>query len=121
MCDQIDSITSILDNETREDLIKKAKTVSIEMKESIEKHLSDHMPIDKTRRAMGITSEDRKSIEVSHSPLDEIWKIISPSVPNISKDQFFGFKPIPGIDGRRTDHSAWIDRRCTYCTQYVRY
>jgi hypothetical protein len=108
MCDQIDSITSILDNDTREELIKKAKTVSIEMKESIEKHLSDRMPVDKTRRAMGITSEDRKSVEGSHSPLDEIWEIISPSVPNISKDQFFGFKPIPGIEGVQTTQHGSI-------------
>ncbi len=107
MCEEIDRLTSTLDEETRETLLKKAKIVSIEMKESIEKHLSDRMPIDKTRYAMGITSENRKNVEVSHSPIDEIWKIISPSVPNISKDQFFGFKSIPGIEGvQRTQHGS---------------
>lgn len=107
MCDEIDRITGNLDKDTRKELIEKAKTVSIEMKESIEKHLSDRIPIDKTRRAMGITSEDRKSVEGSHSPIDEIWKIISPSVPNISKDQFFGFEPIQGIEGvQHTQHGS---------------
>ena len=95
----------VLIKKIREDLIIKSKNVSVEMKESIEKHLSDRMPIDKTRNAMGITSENRKSVEVSGSPIDEIWKIISPSIPNVSKDQFFGFEPIPGIEGvPRTQH-----------------
>ncbi len=96
--EEIDKLTSSLDEKTREELLQKAKLVSIELKESIETHLSNQKPIDQTRKAMGITSEHRKKVEGSQSPIDDIWNIISPAIPNISKNQFFGFEPLPGID-----------------------
>ena len=99
MRDEIDRLTSIMDSENRERMLEKANAVSLEMKDSIEQHLKDRMPIDKTRRAFGVNSENRKNLEKSHSPIDEIWEIISPSIPGITKNQFFGFEPIPGIEG----------------------
>ena len=107
LCEEIDRITSILDDDTRQDLLKKTKKVSLEMKESIEKHLKERRPIDQTRLAMGLTSEDRKNVEVSYSPIDEIWGIIAPAVEGITKNQFFGFEPIPEIEGvQHTQHGA---------------
>jgi hypothetical protein len=105
--EEIERITSVIDDERRDQMLEKALHVSEEMKATIETHLKDHMPIDKTRNALGVTSEDRKSLEKSDSPIDEVWKLISPSIPNVTKNQFFGFESIPGIEGvQHTQHGA---------------
>lgn len=107
MRDEIEKITNIITDERREELREKVATVSKDMKESIEEHLKDRMPIDKTRRALGITSEDRKNIEKSKSAIDDVWDLISSSIPSTTKDQFFGFEQIPGVEGiQHTQHGA---------------
>lgn len=107
MRNEIEKITNIITAERREELREKVSTVSKDMKESIEEHLKDRMPIDKTRRALGIASEDRKNIEKSKSAIDDVWDLISPSVPSTTKDQFFGFEQIPGVEGiQHTQHGA---------------
>ncbi|WP_270694250.1 hypothetical protein [Aeromonas sp. QDB09] len=107
MRSEIERITSIIPDERREDLVEKASEVSKEMEVTIEKHLKNRMPIDKTRSALGITSENRKAIEKSESAINAVWDLISPSIPNITKNQFFGFEPIPGIEGvQHTQHGA---------------
>ena len=107
LCKEIDRITSIIDDDTRQGLLKRANDVSLEMKNTIDTHLKERRPIDQTRFAMGLTSEDRKNAETSHSPIDEIWKIIGPSLEGVTKNQFFGFEPIPGIEGvQHTQHGA---------------
>lgn len=104
---EIERITSIITDERRDKLVEKASVVSKGMQGMIQKHLKDRMPIDKTRSALGITSEVRKAIEKSKFAIDEVWDLISPSMPNITKNQFFGFELIPGIDGvQHTQHSA---------------
>jgi nitrogen regulatory protein PII-like uncharacterized protein len=97
--EEIERLTSDFNNKAREEILKKVSVVSEEMSESIEKHFKIRMPIDKTRNAFGVTSQDRKKIEKSHSPIDDVWDLISPTIPNITKNQFFGFEPIPGIKG----------------------
>ncbi|WP_368163658.1 hypothetical protein [Aeromonas sp. R6-2] len=107
MRNEIERITSNIPDERRKNLIEKASKVSKEMEVTIEKHLKNRMPIDKTRSALGVTSENRKAIEKSESAIDEIWDLISPSIPNVSKNQFFGFEPLPGIEGvQHTQHGA---------------
>ncbi|WP_372740210.1 hypothetical protein [Neptunomonas sp.] len=107
MRNEIERITSIIPDERREDLVEKASKVTKEMEVTIENHLKNKMPIDKTRRALGVSSEARKAIEKSESAIDEVWDLISPSIPNVTKNQFFGFEPIPGIEGvQHTQHSA---------------
>lgn len=107
MREEIERITSILDEDRRQQIVERASAASDEMRTSINEHLKERMPIDKTRKAFGITSEDRKSIEKSSSAIDEVWDLISPAISNVSKDQFFGFKPIPGIEGvQHTQHGA---------------
>lgn len=107
MRNEIERITSIIPDERREDLVEKASEVSKEMEVTIEKHLKNRMPIDKTRSALGVTSESRKAIEKSESAINEVWDLISPSIPNVTKNQFFGFEPIPGIEGvQHTQHGA---------------
>lgn len=107
MRNEIERITSIIPDERREDLVEKASKVSKEIEVTIKNHLKNRMPIDKTRSALGVTSENRKAIEKSESAIDEIWNLLSPSIPNITKNQFFGFEPIPGIEGvQYTQHGA---------------
>ncbi|ABV88237.1 hypothetical protein [Shewanella pealeana] len=107
MRNEIERITSIIPDDRRENLINKASAVSNDMNDTIEKHLKNRMPIDKTRSALGITSENRKGIEKSKSAIDDIWDLISPSIQNITKNQFFGFEPIQGIEGvQHTQHGA---------------
>ncbi|ACA87335.1 hypothetical protein [Shewanella woodyi] len=107
MRNEIERITSIIPDERREDLIEKVSKVSKEMEATIEKHLKNKMPVDKTRSALGVTSENRKAIEKSEFAIDEVWDLISPSIPNVTKNQFFGFEPIPGIEGvQHTQHGA---------------
>lgn len=60
MREEIDRLTTDIGPNTRAALLDKAENVSNEMRESINTHLKDRMPIDKTRAAMGITSEMRK-------------------------------------------------------------
>lgn len=104
---EIEEITSIIGDGRRQQIIEKASVVSGDLKASIEEHLKERMPIDKTRKSFGITSEARKNIEKSSSAIDKVWDLISPSTPNITKDQFFGFEPIPGIEGvQHTQHGA---------------
>lgn len=99
MRNEIERITSIIPDKRREDLVEKALEVSGEMEVTIERHLKNKMPIDKTRSALGVSSEARKAIEESESAIDEVWELISPSIPNVTKNQFFGFESIPGIEG----------------------
>jgi hypothetical protein len=107
MREEIERLTAEIDPKARTELLDKAEVVSDEMKDSINTHHKDKMPIDKTRLAMGITSEIRKDIERSDSPIDAIWNLISPSLDGITKDQFFGFEQIPGIEGvQHTQHGA---------------
>jgi len=97
--EEIDRITIIIDDGRRESLIERTAVVSEKMESIIETHLKDRMPIDKTRSSLGITSENRKDIEQLYSPIDEVWNLISSSIPNVTKNQFFGFEQIPGAEG----------------------
>jgi|GEM_PF-1111848 hypothetical protein len=104
---EVDRLTSLVDDERKDDLISQAHTVSEEMAEVVEQHLKDRIPIDQTRGALGVSSEQRKRIEETHSPIDEVWNLIAPAIPSVSKDQFFGFEPIPGIEGvQHTQYGA---------------
>lgn len=74
---------------------------------AVELHLKDCVPINQTRAALGVSSEERKRIKKTTSPIDEVWKLIAPAIPSVSKDQFFGFEPIPGLEAvQHTKHSS---------------
>lgn len=107
MRDEVERITSILEDEMRKELIEKASVTESKMTQTIQEHLKERTPIDKTRNAIGITSEARKNIEKSSSAIDEVWNLISPSISGVTKNQFFGFEPIPGVEGvQHTQHGA---------------
>lgn len=104
---EIERLTSVVDDERKGDLVGQARAVSEEMVNVVDHHLKNRVPIDKTRAALGVSSEDRKRIEKTYSPIDEVWNLVAPAMPNVSKDQFFGFEPISDIEGlQHTQHGA---------------
>lgn len=108
LCKEIERLTHGVENVARIQLLKRAEEVSNDLKKSIATHLTEKRPIDKTRSDIGLTSQIRKEMEKSDSPIDEIWKIISPALKGISKNQFFGFERMPWIHGLDyTQHSAF--------------
>ena len=104
---EIDRLTSDTDSERRAELQERAEAVSVEMQETINLHLKERCPIDKTRLSMGLTSSARAKAEMSESPIDALWKVIGSSMGGIPKDQFFGFEANPFIkDVPHTQHGA---------------
>lgn len=104
---EIERLTSGIDDEQKYDIVSQAHAVSKEMACAVELHLKDCVPINQTRAALGVSSEERKRIEKTTSPIDEVWKLIAPAIPSVSKDQFFGFEPIPGLEAvQHTQHSS---------------
>jgi hypothetical protein len=95
--EEIEDLTSCIDDSSKPEIRLNAKDVSLKMKAVINKHLENRMPIDKTRNALGVSSENRKIIEKSSSPIDDIWDLIKPVMGNVDKDVFFGFSPNPAI------------------------
>lgn len=105
---EVERLTAPLSAESRNEMVQRAKDVSLEMAEMIKTHLAERRPIDQTRHALGLTSGVRAEAEASASPIDAIWDIIQPSVvAAVSKDQFFGFEPHPVAEGvPHTQHGA---------------
>lgn len=99
MYENIERLTANIEPKVRDELLKKAEIAFDKMRFSINTHLKDRMPIDETRKAMGLTSEKRKDIVGSQSPIDSIWNVVSSSMNGVTKDQLFGFEAIPGIEG----------------------
>ena len=96
---EVERLTSEVEDERKGYLESQALAVSEEMAVVVEQHLKDRVPIDQIRTAFGVSSEERKRIENTFSPIDEVWSLVSPAIPNVSKDQFFGFEPIHGVEG----------------------
>jgi len=104
---EVERLTMAVDDERKDELVSQARIVSEEVAGVVEKHLKDRVPIDQTRAALGVSSEERKRIEKTVSPIDEVWNLIAPAILGVSKDQFFGFEPIPSIRGvDHTQHGA---------------
>lgn len=105
---EVERLTSELDPAIREDFLRHANDVSSTMENVINTHLKDRRPIDETRRAMGLTSAARDAAQRSSSPIDAVWKIIEPSLGgSVTKNQFFGFEPLPVMNGvPNTQHGA---------------
>lgn len=92
MNDSVNRLTAGLDDLTRNELLIRANSASNDMSQMIHTHLKDKMPIDQTRIAMGITSEIRKILETSLSPIDEIYNLISPFSEWSIKKSIFWFR-----------------------------
>ena len=104
----VDDVTNVLPQPVKAQLMSKAESAFGKLKDSIDKHMTERMPIDQTRRAMGITSEKRRTAETAVSPIDEIWKAISPALPGFSQDRFFGSKPSSIAEGMQHTQSGAI-------------
>jgi len=104
--DEIERLTSTLGDGGKH-LAVQAREASEQMAIVVGQHLRERHPIDRTRAAFGVSSQERKRIEQTASPIDEVWNLVSPAIPNVSKEQFFGFEPLPGVEGvQHTQHGA---------------
>jgi hypothetical protein len=108
MLQVIDNVTKILPPDVRGQLMGEAGTAAREMENTIDKHMSTRMPIDQTRKAMGITSGKRRNAEAADSPIDEIWNAMSSAFPGLTKDQFFGFRSCSTAEGMQRTQSGAI-------------
>jgi hypothetical protein len=106
----VDDVTNALPQPLKAELMSKAEGVFLELKDSIDRQMSNRMPIDQTRRTMGITSEKRRTAEASRSPIDEIWNVMSPAFPGLAKEQVFGLEPSSTTVGMQQTQSGAICR-----------
>jgi len=105
----IQHMTHNIDDERRQSIAARASSVAEEMRAVIDKHLKERIPIEKTRTALGVTSEIRKTLEASDLVIDDVWELLSPQilVSGRTKDQFFGFSPTPEMEGiQHTQYGA---------------
>ena len=79
------------------ELIEKAHKTAKELEGFIENDLSSQIPLLETRKAFGFPNG-----VASHSnednPIDAIWDHMKDKVGSATKDQFFGFETIPGVE-----------------------
>ncbi|MCF2846576.1 hypothetical protein NH514_04755 [Pseudoalteromonas sp. ACER1] len=102
-------IDDVPDINLRNDMQKEVEEVAGKLDCNIQKHMKEHNPIDKTRNALGVTSVKREKLKESASVIDDIWNLVEPSMEgSLSKNQFFGFEPIPNISEslNHTQHSS---------------
>ena len=95
--EEVDRLTGDLEDGQRSSLLDQADSAAVEFQKTIDVHMSEMQPIDRTRLAMGINSGDRHKAEACESPIEEIWKIIEPAMGEVTLDQFFGFTPHPAL------------------------
>jgi hypothetical protein len=98
----------------RSQIMSKAEQAAELSHEAIKTHLSEQLPIDRTRSAFGLTSEHRRSIEQADDPIQEAWAAIEPQSPGITKDQLFGKAPYSFAE--QLDHSQASSVAGTHAT-----
>ncbi len=77
------------------ELRERTKEVSDELDATIKENLGEQMPIDETRKAVGLTSSEREKLKDVDSSIEKIWDLIEPAMAGQELDVFFGFKPNP--------------------------
>lgn len=106
---EVTKLTDEVPENMRNDMLKEAEEVAEKLDFNIQKHMKEHNPIDKTRNALGVTSVKREKLKESSNVIDDIWNLVEPSMEGtLSKNQFFGFEPIPNISEslNHTQHSS---------------
>lgn len=105
--EEVEHLTRIVEDDRRVKLLERATATSERWQSFIKENLNEQIPIDNTRKAFGITSEHRKNIEKDDFPIDTLWRLIAPLIPNVNLNQFFGFNPIYEIEnGQHTQHGS---------------
>lgn len=68
----------------------------------IEQDLSKRRPLTDTRKELGYPKGATSLHDNDQNPINAIWARLKSKIPGVTKDQFFGFAPIPGIDSERS-------------------
>jgi len=85
-----------------EKLATKARNVATDMKGFIENDLSDRRPLAETRKEFGYPKGATSIHNNDENPLKAIWARLEPKFSEATRDQFFGFEPIPGVEVEKT-------------------
>ncbi|HFD33022.1 MAG TPA: hypothetical protein ENJ28_10020 [Gammaproteobacteria bacterium] len=80
------------------DLIDRASETAKDLGDFIEKDLSKQLPLSETRKAFGFPKGTTSTHGNDNNPIDGIWEFMKNKVGDTSKDQFFGFEAIPGVE-----------------------
>lgn len=79
-------------------LVDKAHETAEDLGKFIEKDLSKQQPLTETRKAFGFPKGVTSTHGNEKNPINGIWEHMKDKVGEISKDQFFGFEAIPGVE-----------------------
>ena len=85
-----------------ESLVDRALTTAKDLEGFIEKDLSKPRPLSETRKAFGLPKGATSIYGSDKNPINGIWEHLKDKVAGISKDQFFGFEAIPGVESEQT-------------------
>jgi len=107
LIETMDELTSDADDVTRDNLMTTARQTAKDLTQSIHEHLNKQFPIDDTRKAIGMTSGKRKSLENEELPIEAIWELIEPAMDGAERDVMLGLRPNPLIPNQQfTQHGA---------------
>lgn len=77
-----------------ESLAERWKVAKGDLTQMIEKHLSSARTLESMRRPLGTSKGRGSNLETSEAPILALWNLLSPSLPGVNIDQFFGFDPL---------------------------
>jgi hypothetical protein len=76
-----------------EPLAARWKVTQGDLAKMIEKHLKTVQPLESIRQRFGTSRGRGTNFELTQDPILALWKLLSPYLPDMSADQFFGFDP----------------------------
>lgn len=79
-------------------LVNRAEETAQDLEKLIENELSTQKPLSETRKAFGFPKGTTSAHGNDQSPIDGIWENMKDKVGGASKDQFFGFEAVPGVE-----------------------
>lgn len=90
-----EQLTSLLESNglLDEPRSKEIEALRRNMEKFVENDLSQVPPLSRQRAAVGLGRGLVGNFAEKRNPLEETWKVIAPTAPGITADQFFGFAP----------------------------
>lgn len=76
----------------------RATKVAADLGEIIERDFQQPRILSETRKAFGLPKGATSLHGHAPNPIESIWSSISENIEGVTKDQFFGFEGIPGVD-----------------------
>lgn len=76
-----------------EPLVERWEAAKNGLTEMIEKHLKSVQPLESTRQLFGTGKGRGSNLRPLEDPILALWELLSPNLPDMSIDQFFGFDP----------------------------